>query len=54
MNNEIFTCDTPTLAAPAALRERMDRIKARDRVLRELDAYLEAIRPFQRPIRKWR
>jgi hypothetical protein len=47
---EAFTCNTPTLPAQDALRERLERIENRQRALRELEQYLEAIRPFQRPI----
>lgn len=50
MENTAFTCDSPTVRPEVALRDRLDRIETRSQILRELDAYLEAVRAADRII----
>lgn len=45
---ESFTCSTKTVRAEDALRERLARIEARERALRELERYLTAVRVSDR------
>lgn len=44
-----FTCNSPTLPAQDALKERFKRIDAKMALLRELEAYAESIRAARMP-----
>lgn len=52
-----FTCETPTLGAADALKERLERIESRSHTLKELERYLERVRRSDRIIdlgKTWR
>jgi hypothetical protein len=43
-----FTCSSPTVSPEVNRRERFERIEARVRLLRELEAYAEDVRSTDR------